>query len=1096
MQHSWFTGRHVVLIALVLIFTGPPASAQQNATLTGVVVDSSAVVIPDVAVLLTNSDTGETYTTSTNETGAYTIPFIKPGNYEITVEKAGFKKYSRPGVRLDTAASTRADIGLELGEVTEVITVVADVPLLKTENSSVGSVVQNKTIVNMPLLGRRAAQLVRLSGFVVQKGTDSQFQIAGGRSNNAMWTLDGGSTQNILLGVASLNFDPPIEALEEMNVEVSNYKAEMGRSGGGFIQMTTKAGTNAFHGAIYNFLRNDAMDSRSFFAARKQKLRRNQYGWAFGGPIAKDRTFFFASQEWIKNNTADPIINTIPDQAEVNGDFSGRGTTIMNPFTGNPVPNNIIPLSEQDPVGRAIAGLWPAPNVPNQASGRNNFQALDNRATPSQTLSVRIDHTVNDRNRVYGRYVHDVNGGNQTQGLGIFPHDVHPNARIIQQQYYNASITGITNFTNLLVGEYRYTYNWRQFHPRIPHVARGEDLSTQLGITGINPDFFPDINLTGGITGFGRGGQERRQFPVIDNHFVTNWTYVKGNHTIKWGGEMRASQNDDINLPRAGGEFTFNNNATNDSVAALLYGFVNRGRRTETFLIRSRANSMGMYVQDDWKVSPKLTLNLGLRYDLDTPRWEKIDNRQNSFDEFAINPVCDCRGTITWSGRDARGGSKYAHNFVKGNIGPRLGFAHRPAEGWVVRGGASVLYIGQYDQATPFVANAGFAIDGDFRAANNSQAAFRLQDGLPEIIVPTEADLLPGFGSVPVGSGTIFSPRFFQPENRPNPYLITYNFNIQRSLAWNSIFEIAYLTTLGRKLTIPGTATVNQIHPNAIQWVRQGVNQQTLRPFGQFGDVRMLSPTWGSSEYHGLNLKFEKRYSAGLHFSMNYTWAKAMDDVEGRDELAGEGGNFPFTNQYDRSIAWSLGGSHIAHRYITSVVYDLPWGQGRAHSFSSGVANQVLGGWTIGTIIEARTGPPFSTWWGNAGQVYPTAARVRADANAPYQESTAWRDNVRGGRFFNTDAFARPADLTFGNVGRNAFIGPGALRTDLSLIKKFFMPWEGHSLEFRAEMINFPNRANFDIPNGNRQAGNFGTVTGLTTGASGRIVQLGLRYGF
>ena len=856
MQHSWFTGRHVVLIALVLIFTGPPASAQQNATLTGVVVDSSAVVIPDVAVLLTNSDTGETYTTSTNETGAYTIPFIKPGNYEITVEKAGFKKYSRPGVRLDTAASTRADIGLELGEVTEVITVVADVPLLKTENSSVGSVVQNKTIVNMPLLGRRAAQLVRLSGFVVQKGTDSQFQIAGGRSNNAMWTLDGGSTQNILLGVASLNFDPPIEALEEMNVEVSNYKAEMGRSGGGFIQMTTKAGTNAFHGAIYNFLRNDAMDSRSFFAARKQKLRRNQYGWAFGGPIAKDRTFFFASQEWIKNNTADPIINTIPDQAEVNGDFSGRGTTIMNPFTGNPVPNNIIPLSEQDPVGRAIAGLWPAPNVPNQASGRNNFQALDNRATPSQTLSVRIDHTVNDRNRVYGRYVHDVNGGNQTQGLGIFPHDVHPNARIIQQQYYNASITGITNFTNLLVGEYRYTYNWRQFHPRIPHVARGEDLSTQLGITGINPDFFPDINLTGGITGFGRGGQERRQFPVIDNHFVTNWTYVKGNHTIKWGGEMRASQNDDINLPRAGGEFTFNNNATNDSVAALLYGFVNRGRRTETFLIRSRANSMGMYVQDDWKVSPKLTLNLGLRYDLDTPRWEKIDNRQNSFDEFAINPVCDCRGTITWSGRDARGGSKYAHNFVKGNIGPRLGFAHRPAEGWVVRGGASVLYIGQYDQATPFVANAGFAIDGDFRAANNSQAAFRLQDGLPEIIVPTEADLLPGFGSVPVGSGTIFSPRFFQPENRPNPYLITYNFNIQRSLAWNSIFEIAYLTTLGRKLTIPGTATVNQIHPNAIQWVRQGVNQQTLRPFGQFGDVRMLSPTWGSSEYHGLNLKF------------------------------------------------------------------------------------------------------------------------------------------------------------------------------------------------------------------------------------------------
>ncbi|MGH9629317.1 MAG: carboxypeptidase regulatory-like domain-containing protein, partial [Bryobacteraceae bacterium] len=238
------------LLVAFLPLIAATSMAQQQATLTGIVTDTSGAVIPAAHAVLTNVETGETYSAATNDTGACTIPFVKPGTYTLTVESAGFKKHNQPNIRLDTAANTRVDVKLQLGEVTESITVDAEVPLLRTENSSVGRVVQNKTIANMPLINRRAAQLVRLSGFVVQRGNGAQFQIAGGRSNNAMWTLDGGSTQNHLLGVASLNFDPPIEALEEMNIEVSNYKAEMGRSGGGFIQMTTKSGTNQFHGAL------------------------------------------------------------------------------------------------------------------------------------------------------------------------------------------------------------------------------------------------------------------------------------------------------------------------------------------------------------------------------------------------------------------------------------------------------------------------------------------------------------------------------------------------------------------------------------------------------------------------------------------------------------------------------------------------------------------------------------------------------------------------------------------------------------------------------------------------------------------------------
>jgi outer membrane receptor protein involved in Fe transport len=1062
--------------------------------LSGTVTDSTGAVIPGAAVGLVNPASGETYEASTNESGVYTITFIKPGVYDLTVSSEGFKQYARQGLTLDTAANARADALLEVGDVTEVVTVEADIPLLRTESSSVGNVVKNATIANMPLLGRRAAQLVRLSGFVVQSGDGSQFQIAGGRNNNAMWTLDGGSAQNIMLGVATLTFDPPIEALEEMNVEVSNYKAEMGRTGGGFIQMTTKSGTNNFHGAAYEFLRNDALDSRQFFAADKQKLRRNQFGWAFGGPIKKDRTFFFASQEWLRQRTSSPVLQNLPNPAETRGDLSGLSATIRDPATRQPVPNKIIPASQMDPVGVAVAEFWPDPNIPNRPSRNQNYLGLSSTNSDSQAVTLRVDHNVNDKHRLYGRYVHNLADNANDRGIWPGP-PVNAGENDVRNTYFNWSVTAISNVASRVVTENRFTWNHRKFHPITP--TKGMGLSEQIGFRGGDPEFFPGFTFAGGIVGIGRTGQhERRQFPIRDVHYMNNWTFIAGNHAWKWGGEFRASQNDDEFLPTAGGVANFNNNAAGDSIAALLYGWAFSGARQQTLLIRSRSNTMGLFIQDDWKVNPKLTLNLGLRYDLDTPRWEEIDNRQSSFDESAINPVCDCPGRVTWSARDARGGSKYAHNFAKSNFSPRFGFAYRATDNWVIRGGGSLVYIGQYDQATPTVVNAGFSVQGSFAALRPTDAAFLLRDGLPAIQEPTEADLVPGFGAVPIGTSPVFAPDFFQPEDRPMPYLINYNFNIQRLLPGNMLFEVGYLSTLGRKLTIPGSMTINQIHPSLIGEFAKGTPSQILRPFPQFSNVVTQSPTVGSSEYHGVNFKLEKRYSDGLQFSMNYTFARAIDNVEGRNELAGEDGNAPFANQYDIRQAWSLGGSHIKHRFITAAVWDIPWGKGRAHSFSNPVVNQILGGWTLGTIMEFRTGAPFSAFWGNASQIYPTAARVRVDTVGPYQENESWRDNVRGETFFDGSAFVRPAALTFGTLGRNAFVGPGAVRADLSVIKTFYMPFEGHTLDLRGEVINFPNRANFANPAQNLQANNFGTVNGLVAGASGRIFQIGLRYGF
>jgi hypothetical protein len=740
-----------------------------------------------------------------------------------------------------------------------------------------------------------------------------------------------------------------------------------------------------------------------------------------------------------------------------------------------------------------VTQFWPTPNIPGRPSRNLNYQGFATTTTPSQAFSARFDHTFTDKHRMYGRYVHNLN--NRTESAGIWPLDVHNLTRIFDNSYYNLSATGISNLSSNLVAEYRFTWNKRRNHPTMP--SQGAGWAEKIGLTGTNPEYFPGFGFAGGIQRIGRaGGQERRQFPIRDNHFVTNWTYIAGAHTLKWGFEMRVSRNDDVQLDSAGGSFNFTNNAAGDSVAALLYGYVASAARAETFLLRSRADTYGSYIQDDWKVSPKLTLNLGVRYDMDVPRWEKIDNRQNSFDEFAINPACDCPGVITWSGRGARGGSKYAHNFDRNNIGPRIGLAYRPTQKWVVRAGASMVYMGQYDQATPINVNAGFSVRGSFAGVNPNAAAFLLKDGLPSIIIPTEADLVPEFGSVAIGQAPVFAAEYFQPEDRPTPYLLNYNFNIQRQLPGDMLFEVGFLSTMGRKLTQSGGVTLNQIHPNAIEWVDKGVNSQVLRPFPQFSDVTLLAATYGRSNYNGVNFKLEKRYSAGLQFNMNYTFARTLDDVEGRNELAGEDGNAAFANQYDRSIAYGLGGSHIKHRYITAVVWEIPWGKGRAHSFSNGFLNQVAGGWTIGTVIEARTGPPFSVGWGNASQVYPTAAKVRADINGEYQENANWRDDVLAEPFFETSIFAQPQRFTFGNLGRNTFIGPGALRADASLIKEIYMPIEGHSLQFRGEIINFPNRANFATPNQNVQAANFGRISSLTPEASGRVIQLGLRYSF
>ena len=1071
-------------IALLGLPAVLPLPAQQAATLTGTARDATAGVLESVAIKLVNANTGESFAGLTNAQGLYTIPLIKPGDYELIAEAPGFRQFRQTGIRLETGANARVDLLLELGAVSDAVTVEAAAPLLNTDNSSVGSVVRNSTIVNMPLIDRRAAQLAKLNGFVVQNGNGSNFTMAGGRGNNAMWTIDGGNAQNILLGVATLVYDPPVESLEEFNVEISNYKAELGRSGGGYVQMTTKSGTNQLHGSAYEFLRNDGLDARNFFSSAKPVLRYNQFGGSLGGPVKRDRTFYFANYEALLVRRQQTILASVPSQAEIGGDFSGL-SVVRDPTTGVPFAGNVIPASRLDPVGAAIAALYPAANVPGARSRTNNFRANQPIRTTTHVAVARLDHNFSLNDRIYGRFLANES---DTFNAPVYPvPGVDPYHSTNDSSFYSWSATWQHSFSPTSTLEARYSWDRRKANA----LSGGSDLglAQRFGIKGTNQRFFPQITIPG-LTGFGTGNHERLQVPIRGDHVTASVTRIRGAHTIKYGGEWRRSTNDDRWSGSGGGVFAFNQTATGDGLASLLTGWALSGSRAEALLLRTRASAFGAFVQTDWKVTPKLTLNLGLRWDLDSPRRELVDNRQNSFNQFAINPVSSTPGLITWSGRN--GLSDYAHNFDKNNFGPRVGFAYRATDKWVVRGGSGVLYVGQYDQATPIVANIGFGLRGDVVSPDGGRtAAFLLKEGLPAIAPPSNDLLVPGYGSVRPGQNPTLAVEFFEPERRAVPYLFTFNFNVQRHLPGNAVFEVGYLSTLGHKLTAPGSRSINQVDPSRIG----PGNAQALRPFPQFSDVRVIAPTIGNSNYHGVNFRLDKRFSRGLQFNANYTWAKAIDDVESRDELGGNAGDNAFSNQYNRRADRGLSGNHVAHRFISSVSWDLPFGGGRWLHTGSRAVNQLIGGWTTSLIYEARTGSPFGVIENNAAAIYPTAVTVRSNATAAYRENPNWRSNVLSESFFDPGVFAAPAQYTFGNLGRTVALGPGAIISDLAILKSISVR-EGHRLQLRGEAMNFLNRANFALPNQNRGVANFGRISGLIGGNQARIIQLGLHYRF
>jgi len=1070
-----------LMVVSLVIFT--VTCFAQTAQITGLITDSSKAVMPAVKISVTNAKTGIVRKAESNSEGYYSVPLLPPGSYTMMVQTDGFKPISREEVTLVVGQVARIDFVMEVGSVSERVTVQAAAPLLQSETSAVESVVESRTIVNMPLVNRRAAQLVRLSGFVVQ-ARGSRFAIAGGRGDNSMWLIDGSNAQNVTLGVPELEFDPPVESLQEFNVAVSNYAAELGRTGGAVIQMITKSGTNQLHASAYEYLRNDALDARSFFSAEKPRLRYNLFGASIGGPVQKNKTFFFFNFEGSRSANENTAILNIPTVAETHGDFSRSSVVVRDPETANrsPFPNNIIPSVRFDPIGARIASFYPEPNVAGRASGSSNFRTNRRNVSNPNNYVTRVDHTIRNSDRVNGRLLSWISN---SATLPVYPTPgVDTGNSRGEGSYYNLSGTWLHTFTPAFINELRIGYDRRKMLSRAGGTGSG--WNGQLGLKGVDPDFFARVTLAG-YEAFGSTTQERRQVPIINSQLMNHATLIHGQHRLKFGLEWRYARNDDMNRTLAGGQFDFNNVATGNSVASLLLGWVQRAQRVEDMLIRSRANAAGLFVQDDWRLTRTLSLNIGLRWDVDQPRWEEAGNRQNSFDRSALNPVSGTPGIVTFSG--GNGLSKYAHNYDWNNLGPRFGFAWHFRGKWVIRGGGAVVYNPQYDAATPMVASLGFSSRGDFVSPDNGLTpALLLRNGLPSLPVRSEENLSAGFGAVRVGQSPTTAVEFFEPNGRQNGYLEQFNLNIQRQLGTNFLVAAGYLGTLGHHLSGSFARTINQVPP---ELMGPG-NAQLRRPFPQFSDVRVIAADIGNSNYHGFNLHVEQRYTRGLTFQANYTWSRSIDDLASRQERGYGGGRSAFANYYDRGADRGLSGNHISHRLVWSSVYELPFGKGKALHVGSGPLDQILAGWSAGLIAELLTGPPLgATEVVDGTNSFAAAQRPNIVGNPKLPANRTKAEKLE--RWFNTAAFAQPAPFTFGNAGRTFGYGPGAIIMDLSVFKEFRLV-EKHRLQFRTEMINFLNHANFDVPQLARGQAAFGRISGVAFAQ--RIIQFGLHYSF
>ncbi|MBI3681097.1 MAG: carboxypeptidase regulatory-like domain-containing protein [Acidobacteria bacterium] len=1121
------------LLAVSVVSCLPVCAQVTTGTILGVIRDSSGANVAgaQITIMETNKGTMQRYVT--DESGTYNAPFLVPGTYSVAVEKEAFKRQVRSGVILEVDQKARIDFMLEVGQVSETVNVEAIAPLVKSESSELGEVIGERAVRELPLNGRNFAQLVYLAPGVTagQVGENlsgastfnpragSNFNALGHHGNSNGWLIDGIDNNEYTFNTVIVQ--PSIESVREFKVLTGVYSAEFGR-GAGVVSVSTKSGTNEFHGTMFNFLRNDLLDAKNYYAAPTQKkapLRRNQFGGAVSGPVlipklynGKNKTHFFADYFGLREIRGLTFVNTVPTDLVRNGNFTQYErtpgslirvydplTTRLNPnfnpgapvsasnsqFLRDPFAGNIIPQNRLNPVGRNVAGVYP---LPNQSGNFNNYTINANREVGDNGVTGRLDHRFNEKDSVFVRYQWELYTLIAPQGqancclptppeaaakfeLGPYVAGFQ-NTRLTTQ---GAALNNTYVFKPNLLYELRLGF--ARTNPYTVASDYGKNAATSLGIQGVNisplTSGIPGVNVQD-FTGLSGGPgflpvNPRQTHYQVDNNFF--WTL--GRHGIKFGQHYIRRQTSPYTNTSPRGTLSFNNNFTNDptnntggsGMATLLTGYVGSGSRGALLEPYYQSNNeFAFFVQDDLKVNRKLTLNIGVRYEIYTPDVE-IRDRLVNVDRTALK--------LVYAGED--GVSRSANKSTQyGNIGPRFGFAYDLfGHGkTVLRGGYGLSYFPE-----PVTANGQLGIQVPYLFSQNYTTETN----------PTDFSRVPQI-QLPFPPVQTVKPKTTAEYNAANPsaqghdynnltgYAEHWSFNIEQQLTPTLLLETAYAGSRGIHVMI--NLPLNEVQPG----IGSQPSRRLIQPLNNITATSIFAPR-NMSTYHSLQAKAVKRFSQGLQFLFSYSYAKALDF----GGSAGSGGGSTGGPQTITCIGCGRGASgyDIKHRGVVSYYYELPFGRGKRWLGASRALDLFVGGWQVSGITTLSTGRPFNvglaTGVNNGAPSWPNRTGPGTLTNPdPYY-------------WFNASDFVAPPANTYGNVARGVLYAPGMVNFDTSFVKNFTLKESMH-LQFRVEAFNLFNTPAFGFPNSAIGSPTVGRIT--STIGDNRDMQFALKFEF
>jgi len=1122
-----------------------------KAELTGEVHDQNGAIIMQGRVVATEIATAQAFSAIVTDGGNYTITSLKPGTYSVTAEANGFKRLVREGVRLTTGERVRLDIVLEPGAVAETVTVIQDASLLRAETGSLGQVIRNRKIVDIPLNGRNFLSLVTLSAGVAQPppttAGPSFPRINGGRPRTNEYLFDGISVLQPEPGQVA--FFPIVEGIQEFKVEVNSPSAEFGRFNGGVVNLSTKSGTNDFHGSAFEFLRNEALNARNLFAPataanpNKPVFRRNQFGFVVGGPVIKDKSFFFGDYQGTRQLIARVRISTVPTLPQRQGDFSASlgallysqpNGSISTTVTANPVSitdtngntiqarvgqifrpsdhrayaGNLIPINTFDPVAASLLQRYP---IPTSSGSANNFTRIGNEPDNQDQFDFRLDHRFSANDQIFGRfsYARDITspmtplpdgGGNITSGI-TGPTDTM--AQSIAGNYVHV-------FNPWLLNELRIGYTRRKIDRQATQLESSPSQSLHLPGIPMNGAFQNTLPtfLIAGLQQLGPAANTASDFRTDVTQVFDAFSNQHGRHSLKFGVDWRWERLDVIQPPSPTGNFSFSTLFTNsqavptigsalssfsgNSLASFLLGQV------QTFsvdiqqnVLRPRAHIQEYFAQDDFKVTSRLTVNVGLRYTLNFPSTEA--NNQGAVFNLQTQKL-DRLGQ--------NGFSESARRLHKLDFGPRLGIAYRLNDKTVARTGYGLIWIEMAGITTPFTTpQFPFIQTVSQRTLDNITPAFALSTG------PSVAPIPPG-PDAGLGQGV-----FSVDATLGSGYAQQWNFAVQREVTKNMVLEIAYAGSKITHVGIPDT-NINQLTASQLSMgaaLLQRVPNpffgqiprssslgdptiplaQLLKPFPRFTAVSLYRNNVGNTNYNALQAKLEQRFSRGLSFLVSYTRSKLIDDASSVFDasiLTGPIANFPVADSFNRKLERDVSNGDIPNVFVASFTYDLPVGKGNRFN-PGGIAGAILSGFELAGVVTLQSGLPLAVTQATNFNAFAGFGTQRpnlvANPNLPSSLQTT-------SRVFNDAAFTVAPQFTIGDSSRNPVRGPNYRNADIALIKRVHFN-ETKNLELRAEAFNLTNTPPLGVPNTVFASPGFGSIT---SAGDPRAIQLGVKLTF